>query len=53
MKKIIAAILALTIVTGVAAPTFAVEANANCKYSDAALCGGVAKSLLDTAEENE
>ena len=51
MKKIIAAFLALTLVAGIAAPAFA--AQVDCKYRDAALCGGIAKSLVDTTTEDE
>jgi hypothetical protein len=49
MKKIISAIIALTLVAGVAAPALA--ATTDCKYQDLALCGGVAKSLLDTTDD--
>jgi hypothetical protein len=49
MKKIIAALLALTLVAGVAAPTFA--AQVDCKYKDEALCGGIAKSLVDSSDD--
>jgi len=49
MKKIIASLLALTLVAGVAAPAFA--AQAQCQYRDVALCGGIAKSLVDTTTD--
>ena len=51
MKKILAALISLTLVAGVAAPAFA--AQADCKYRDEALCGGIAKSLVDTTTEDE
>jgi hypothetical protein len=51
MKKFIASLLALTLVAGIAAPAFA--AQADCKYRDLTLCGGVAKSLLDTSDDDE
>ena len=51
MKKILAAVLALTMFAGVAAPAFAAEAD--CNYRDLTLCGGVAKSLLDTSDDDE
>jgi hypothetical protein len=51
MKKIIASLLALTLVAGIAAPAFA--AQVDCKYRDTALCGGIAKSLVDTTTEDE
>ncbi|MCP8883656.1 hypothetical protein NIM87_09115 [Devosia sp. XJ19-1] len=50
MKKIIAALIALTLVAGIAAPAFA--AQTACKYTSEALCGGVAKSLLDTTDDD-
>jgi hypothetical protein len=51
MKKIIASLFALTLVAGFAAPAFA--AQADCKYADVTLCGGIAKSLLDTSDDDE
>lgn len=50
MKKIIAAVLSLTLIFGVAAPTYA--AATTCKYANETLCGGVAKSLLDSSTED-
>ena len=52
MKKFVAAVLALSIIAGVAAPTFAAQADATCKYKNEAFCG-IAQSLVDTQEDYE
>ena len=52
MKKIIAAIFALSLFAGVAAPAFAAEAEANCPYINKSMCE-VSKSLLDSTTEDE
>lgn len=52
MKKFVAAVLALSIVAGVAAPTFAAQADTTCKYKNEAFCGP-AQSLADLQDDVE
>lgn len=49
MKKILAAILALTLITGIAAPAFAASGD-TCPYVNESMCA-VSKSLLDTTTD--
>ncbi|MHA6297631.1 hypothetical protein [Devosia sp. CAU 1758] len=50
MKKILAALLALTLAAGIAAPAFAWDAD-NCPFTDKSMCD-VSKSLLDTTDDD-